>query len=35
MFTDGSRLDGGVAGYAVVWEDGQSWVGIKTHMGYN
>jgi len=35
MFTDGSRLDDGVAGYAVVWKKGQSWVGIETHMGYN
>ena len=35
MFTDGSRLDDGAAGYAVVWKNGQSWVGIKTHMGYN
>jgi len=35
MFTDGSRLDGGAAGYAVVWKNGQSLVGIKTHMDYN
>jgi len=35
MFTDGSQLDGGAAGYAVVWKKGQSWVGIDTHMGYN
>jgi len=35
MFTDGSRLDGGAAGYAVAWQNGQHWVGIKTHMGYN
>jgi len=35
MFTDGSRLDDGAAGYAVVWKNDQSWVGIKTHMGYN
>jgi len=35
MFTDGSRLDDGAAGYAMVWKNGQSWVGIKTHMGYN
>ena len=35
VFTDGSRLDDGAAGYAVVWKNGQSWVGIKTHMGYN
>ena len=25
----------GAAGYAVVWKNGQSWVGIKTHIGYN
>jgi len=35
IFTDGSRLDNGAAGYAVVWKNGQSWVGIKTHMGHN
>jgi hypothetical protein len=32
MFTDGSRLDSGAAGYSVVWQNGQRWVGIKTHM---
>jgi hypothetical protein len=35
MFTDGSRLDSGVAGYVFVWQNGQSWAGIKNHMGYN
>jgi ribonuclease HI len=35
MSADGSRLDNGAAGYSVVWKNGQSWVGIKTHMGYN
>jgi len=35
MCTDGSRLDNGAAGYAVVWMHGRSWKGIKTHMGYN
>jgi ribonuclease HI len=35
MFTNGSRLDSGAAGYAVAWQNGQSWVGIKNHMGYN
>jgi ribonuclease HI len=35
MFTDGSRLDSGAAGYSVVWQSGQRWVGIKTRMGYN
>jgi NAD(P)-dependent dehydrogenase (short-subunit alcohol dehydrogenase family) len=35
MFTDGSRLDSGAAGHAVAWQNGQSWVGIKNHMGYN
>ena len=35
MFTDGSRLDDGATGYAVVWRNGQTWKGIKTHMGYN
>jgi ribonuclease HI len=35
VFTDGSRLDSGAAGYAVTWQKGQHWVGIKTHMGCN
>jgi len=35
MFTDGSRTEDGAAGYAVVWKNGRSWKGIKTHMGYN
>jgi len=35
MFTDGPRTDDGATGYAVVWKNGPSWVGIKTHMGYN
>ena len=35
MFTEGPRLGDGAAGYAVVWKNGQSWVGIKTHMGFN
>jgi len=35
MFTDGSRLEDGAAGYAVAWKNGKTWKGIKTHMGYN
>jgi len=35
MFTDGSRMEDRAAGYAVVWKNGEFWVGIKTHMGYN
>jgi ribonuclease HI len=35
MFTDGSRLDNRPTGYAVVWQNGQSWMGIKAHMGKN
>ena len=35
MFTDGSRLDDGAAGYAVVWKNGQSWEGVKTHVCYS
>jgi len=35
MFTDGSRLDNGATGYAVVWKNGQTWEGIKAHMGHN
>jgi len=35
MFTDGSRLDSCAAGYSVVWKRGQTWVGIKTHLGYS
>jgi hypothetical protein len=33
MFTDGSRLDSGAAGYAVTWQNGQRWAGSKIHMG--
>jgi len=22
-------------GYAVAWKEGQTWKGVKTHMGYN
>ena len=32
---DGSRLDDGAAGYVVALKNGQTWKGIKTHMGYN
>jgi len=35
MFTDGSRLDGGATGYSVVWRKGQTWAGVKVHMGNN
>jgi len=35
MFAGWSRLDGGAAGCAVVWGNGKTWKGIKTHMGYN
>ena len=35
MFTDGSRLESEAARYAVAWRNGQTWEGIKTHMGYN
>jgi len=35
MFTNGSRLGDGATGYAAVWKNGQSWVGIRTHVGYN
>jgi hypothetical protein len=35
MFTDGSRLESGATGYVVAWKTGQTWKGIKTHMGYN
>jgi ribonuclease HI len=35
MFTDGSQLENGAAGYAVAWRNGQTWEGIKTHMGFN
>jgi len=34
MFTDGSRLDDGATGHAVVWKNGQTWEVIKVHMGY-
>jgi len=35
MFTDGSRMEDGAAGFAVVWKNGQIWEGVKAHMGYN
>jgi ribonuclease HI len=35
IFTDGSRLHGGATRYAVGWQKGESWVGIKTHRGKN
>ena len=35
MFTDGSRMEDGAAGFAVVWKNGQTWEGVKAHMGYN
>jgi len=35
MFTDGSRLDNGATGYAVVWNRGLIWAGVKGHMGSN
>ena len=35
MFTDGSRLESGAAGYAVAWKNGRTWEGIKSHLGYN
>ena len=33
MFTDRSRMENGANGYAVAWKNGQTWKGIKTHMG--
>jgi len=33
IFTDGSRLEDGATGYAVVWKNGQTWKGHKTHIG--
>jgi len=35
MFTDGSRLENGATGYAVVWRRGRTWAGAKVHMGSN
>jgi len=35
MFTDWSWMESGAAGYVMAWKEGQSWKGIKTHMGYN
>ena len=35
IFMNGSRLENGAAGYVVVWKNGQSWMGIKIHMGHN
>jgi len=35
MFTDGSLLENGATGCAVVWRRGQTWAGAKVHMGSN
>jgi len=35
IFPDRSRLGDGAAGYAVVWRRDLSFVGVKTHTGYN
>jgi len=35
MFTDGSWLENESARYAVAWKNGQTWEGIKIHMGFN
>jgi len=35
MFTDGSQLENEAAGYTVAWKSGQTWEGIKIHMGFN
>jgi len=34
IFTDGSRLENGATGYAVVWKKGSDWEGLKSHMGW-
>jgi len=34
MFTHGSQLDGGAAGNALVWRNGQTGKGIKTCIRY-
>ena len=33
MFTDGSRMEDGAAGFAVVWKKGEPWASVETHMG--
>jgi len=30
----GSLLESGATGYAVAWQNGSCWVGLKVHMGY-
>jgi len=35
MYTDGSWLKSGAAGYTVAWKNGHIWEGIKTLLGYN
>jgi len=35
MFTHRSQLEHKAVGYAVAWKSGQTWEGIKTHMGFN
>ena len=34
IFTDGSKLGSGAAGYWVAWRAGDWWVGVNVHMGY-
>ena len=34
LWTDGSRDENVVVGYAMAWRKGQSWAGSKAHMGY-
>jgi len=34
MFTDRSRPDDGATRYSMIWQNGQSWAGIETHMAY-
>jgi hypothetical protein len=33
VFTDGARTGNGAAGYAVAWQNGKRWAGIKAHYG--
>jgi ribonuclease HI len=37
IFTDGPRVGSGAVGYAVAWQNGQHWLGIKlkVQMRYN
>ena len=34
LFTDGSWAETGTTGYVVTWKKGETWKGVKAHMGW-